>query len=67
MRRIPEFPQASFLGSTLQPATSAKDLGVILDPFLTYDHHITHVVSSCFSIPYQTNRVRKSFNKETLK
>ena len=46
---------------------SAKDLGVTLDPHLTYDYHITHVVSSCFSKLYQINRVKKSFIKETLK
>ena len=67
MRRISEVPQVSFLGWILQPATSAKDLGVTLDPHLTYDYHITHVVSSCFSKLYQINRVKKSFIKETLK
>ena len=66
-RRISEVPQVSFLGWMLQPATSVKDLGVTLDPHLTYDYHITHVVSSCFSKLYQINRVKKSFIKETLK
>ena len=31
----------SFLGATLKPAASAKDLGVFLDPHLTYDHPIS--------------------------
>ena len=35
------------------------DLGVILDPHLTYDHHISKTVSSCFSKLYQINRVKK--------
>lgn len=67
MATLPELPQVSFLGSTLHPATSAKDLGVILDPNLSYDQHITHVVSSCFSKLYQINRVRDSFDEDTLK
>ena len=67
MARLPELPQVSFLGSTLHPVTSAKDLGVILDPNLSYDQHITHVVSSCFSKLYQINRVRGSFDEDTLK
>ena len=67
MRRISEVPQVSFLGWMLQPATSVKDLGDTLDPHLTYDYHITHVVSSCFSKLYRINRVKKSFIKETLK
>ena len=67
IRRISEVPQVSFLGWILQPATLAKDLGVILDPHLTYDYHIPHIVSSCFSKLYQINRVKKSFTTETLK
>ena len=43
------------------------DLGVILDPHLTYDHHISKTVSSCFSKLHQINRVKKNFDKETLK
>ena len=43
------------------------DLGVILDPHLTYDHHISKTVSSCFSKLYQINRVKKNFDKQTLK
>ena len=43
------------------------DLGVILDPHLTYDHHISKTVSSCFSKLHQINRVKKNFDTETLK
>ena len=57
----------SFLGATLKPAASAKDLGVFLDPHLTYDHSISKRVSSCFSKRYKVNRVKESFDKETLK
>ena len=56
----------SFLGEKLKPSKSAKDLRVLLDPHLTYDNHITSFVSSCFSKLSQINRVKKSFDKETL-
>ena len=49
----------SFLGATLKPAASANDL--------TYDHPISKRVSSFFSKRYEINRVKESFNKETLK
>ena len=65
MSRLPDVPQLSFLGSTLQPAILAKDLGIILDRHLTYDHNITYLVSSCFSKLRQINRVKKNFNKKT--
>ena len=67
LSRLPQNPSISFLGAKLKPIESAKDLGVIRDPHLTYDHHISKTVSSCFSKLYQINRVKESFDKETLK
>ena len=67
LNRLPQNPSVPFFGATLKPVASAKDLGVILDPHLTYDHHISKTVSSCFSKLYQIDRVKKSFDKETLK
>ena len=61
-----EVPRVTFLGKILKPTVSAKDLGVHLDPNLTYDHHISTVVSSCLSKLCQINRVKKSFDKTTL-
>ena len=51
-------PTVSFLGKKLTPLTSAKDLRVILDSHLTYDSHISQLVSS--------HRVKNNFDKETL-
>ena len=66
LSRLSEDLSMSFLGEMLKPSKSAKDLGVLLDPLLTYDHHITSIVSTCFSMLSQINRVKKSFDKETL-
>ena len=66
LSRLPEDPRVVFLGKTLKPTDSAKDLGVFLDPHLTYDHHISCVVSSCFAKLCQINRVKRSFDKKTL-
>ena len=66
LSRLPEDPRVVFLGTTLKPTDSAKDLGVFLDPHLTYDRHISCVVSSCFAKLCQINRVKRSFDKETL-
>ena len=56
----------SFLGKTLSPVTSAKDLGVILDPNLTYNAHISQLVSSCLAKLLQISRAKHSFDKESL-
>ena len=66
LSRLPEDPGVVFLGKTLKPTDSAKILGVFLDPHLTYDHHISCVVSSCIAKRCQINRVKRSFDKETL-
>ena len=65
LNRLPQNLSMSFLGATLRLVASAKDLGVILDPHLTYDYRISKTVSSCFSKLYQVNRVKESFDKET--
>ena len=66
LSRLPSTPTVSFLGKSLNPVTSAKDLGVILDSNLTYDSHISRVVSSWFSKLCQINRVKASFDSRTL-
>ena len=62
LNRLPQNLSMSFLGATLRLVASAKDLGVILDPHLTYDHRISKTVSSCFSKLYQVNRFKESFD-----
>ena len=66
LSRLQEVPRVTFLGKILKPTVSAKDLGVLLDPNLTFDYHISTVVSSCLSKLCQINRVKKSFDKTTL-
>ena len=66
LTRLPNPPSVFFLGKSLEPASSANDLGDIIDPFLTYNNHISKVVSSCFSKLFQINRVKANFVSNTL-
>ena len=66
MGRQSTTPTLTFLGKTLSPVTSAKDLGVILNPNLTYNAHISQLVSSCLAKLVQISRVKHSFDKESL-
>jgi len=50
----------------LVPATTAKDLGVIMDPNLTFGNHVLETVLSCLSCLAQINRVKNSFDKQSL-
>ena len=42
----------SLLGKDISPVQSAKDLGVILDPNLTFDTDITTTVSECQNVSH---------------
>ena len=56
----------SLFGKDLVPATTAKDLVVIMDPNLTFSNHVLETVSSCMSRLAQINRVKHSFDKQSL-
>ena len=56
----------SLLGKELTPAKPVKDLGVILDPNLTYEDHTTKTVSTCMSRLGQINRVKRVLDMDTL-
>lgn len=56
----------SFLGKQLIPVEAARDLGVILDTSLTFDHHVSATVASCMSRLGQINRVKHCFDNRTL-
>ena len=57
----------TFLGEEITPTTNAKDLGLNLDSYLTYDYHIKNVVSSCMAKLCQINRVKDSFDRDSLR
>ena len=65
-KRFSSSPVVSFLDKSLEPVASAKDLGVTLDSHLTYDCHISNVVSSCMAKLCQIKRVKNSFDGKTL-
>ena len=56
----------SLLGKDISPVQSAKDLGVKLDPNLTFDDYITATVSECIARLAQINRVKHCVDKSTL-
>lgn len=56
----------SFMGKILEPVDFAKDLGLLMDSHLSYDKHISNLVSSCLYKLCQINRVKNNFDKGTL-
>jgi hypothetical protein len=58
-RRLRQLSQApiQFCGESISPVSSVKNLGVTIDCCLTFQPHISRVVSSCF---YQLRRLKSS-------
>ena len=54
------------LGKDINPAQSVKDFGVISDPTLSFDNHISILISSCMSKLSQISRIRFVFDKQLL-
>ena len=57
---------SSLLGKDISLVQLARDLGVILDPNLTFDNHITTSVSECIARLAQINWVKHCLDKNTL-
>ena len=61
-----EAGNVNLMGKLIIPSISAKDLGVTIDTNLTYDAHISNIVSSGMSSLCQINRIKHLFNPELL-
>ena len=66
LARVPEGFGVTLLGKEILPSRSAKDLGVIVDSRLSFDEHVTDVVSKCTGSLCQINRVKHLFDRSTL-
>ena len=58
--------RVTFLDKELQPVSSDRDLGVEFDGCLSYDEHITQVVSKCTKSLCLINRVKHILDSRTL-
>ena len=56
----------SLLGKEISPSFSAKSLGLVLDSHLSFDEHVTYLVSKCTGSLCQLNRVKHLFDRSTL-
>ena len=66
LARVPKVSGVTLLSKEILPSCSAKDLGIIVDSHLSFDEHVTGVVSKCISGLCQINRVKHLFDRSTL-
>ena len=64
-RRLLDF-KLPLLGKELVPSESIKDLGVIFDPILSFNKHISMTVSSCVSKLAQISGAKHAFNSDLV-
>ena len=63
--KLPDF-KLSLLVKEIIPAQSVEDLGVIFNPTLSFDNHISATVSPCISKLSQISRIRFVFSKALI-
>ena len=66
LARVPKGFGVTLLSKEILPSCSKKDLGVIMDSRLSFDEHVTEVVSKCVGSLCQINRVKHLFGRSTL-
>ena len=63
---MPEGFAVSLLGKDILPSLFAKSLGVAMDLHLSFDEHVTELVSKCTCTFCQIRRVKRWFDILTL-
>ena len=66
LARVPKGFGVTLLSKEMLPSCSAKDLGVIVDSRLSFDEHVTEVVSKCIGSLCQINRVKYLFDRSAI-
>ena len=66
MRTLPSIPPVKLLGKEIEPVTVTKDLGVMIDSSLSYNEHVTKIVSNCMYRLIRINRIKHLLDKKTL-
>ena len=62
LRRVPSVA-ISILGKEITPVPVARDLGVFIDQYLTYDEHLTQTAAKCLCKLVQINRIKHLLDK----
>ena len=66
LARVPKGFGITLLGKEILSSCSTKNLGVIVDSHLSFDEHVTEVVSKCIGSLCQINRVKHLIDRSTL-
>ena len=57
LRSVPTL-EVRFRGESLRPESTARNLGVVFDPTLSWDAHVAHVVNKCFGMLIGLSHIR---------
>ena len=65
--KIPDDISIEVGTSLLKPSATVKNLGILIDQFLSFDHHIRNMCSKANGILYYLNRNKEFLNKDSRK
>ena len=61
--RIPPDPKIIFGETAITPSQTIKNLGIIMDQYMLYDHHINYIVKKANGVLLFLNRIQERFDK----
>ena len=59
LQKLPNDFHVTILGKRIDPAKSARDLGIQIDSTLSFDEHVANTSASCIASLCQINRVKR--------
>ena len=63
--RIPPNTKINFGSTPIIPLHTVKNLGLHMDEYMLFDHHINHMINKVNGILIFLNRIKRNFDKET--
>ena len=65
LQTLPDF-HITLLGKEIAPTAFARDLGLQVDATLSYNKHVTNIMSTCMASLCQINRIKHLLDSRTL-
>ena len=66
IRKLPSIPPIKILGKVVNPVPVARDLGVNIDSYLTYNENTRELVSNCMFKLLKINRIKHLLDRKTI-
>ena len=66
IHKLPSISPIKILGKVVNPVSVARDLGVNIDSYLTYNENTRELVSNCMFKLLKINRIKHLLDRKTI-